>query len=67
MSAAFPTSGTGQDRQRKGFMERANLKNRFAIFEICSLSLVFGGEAAELEPKFTLKNNFLRQGRFPKF
>jgi hypothetical protein len=41
MSAAFPTSGTGQDRQRKGFMERANLKNRKAIFEICSLLFSF--------------------------
>jgi hypothetical protein len=41
MPAAFPTSGTGQDRQRKGFMERANLKNRFAIFEIRSLLFSF--------------------------
>jgi Uma2 family endonuclease len=28
-------------RQRKGFMERANLKNRKAIFEICSLLFSF--------------------------
>jgi hypothetical protein len=54
MFAAFPTSGTGQDRQQKGFMERANLKNRKAIFEICSLLFSFGGEAAELRPELTL-------------
>jgi hypothetical protein len=42
MSTAFPTSGTGQDRQRKGFL-------RFA-----RSSLAFGGEAAELHPEFTL-------------
>jgi hypothetical protein len=37
MSAANPESY----RERKGFMERANLKNRKAIFEICSLLLSF--------------------------
>jgi hypothetical protein len=29
-------------RQQKGFMERANLKNRKAIFEICSLLISCG-------------------------
>jgi hypothetical protein len=32
ISAAFPTSGTGQVRRKKKFLEQSKRKNRFAIF-----------------------------------
>jgi hypothetical protein len=61
MSAAFPTSGTGQDRHRKGFMERANLKNRKAIFKICSLLLSFWRRSRQIT---TRTHAFLKQHGF---
>jgi hypothetical protein len=55
MSAAFPTSGTGQDRQLKVFMERANLKNRKAIFEICSLLFSFWRRSRRITTRIHVK------------
>jgi hypothetical protein len=62
MPAAFPTSGTGQDRQRKRFMERTNLKNRKAIFEICSLLFSFWRRSRRITPRIhVILNNAVQR------
>jgi hypothetical protein len=38
-------------REQKGFMERANLKNRKAIFEICSLLFSFWRRSRRITPR----------------
>jgi hypothetical protein len=46
-------------RQQKGFMERANLKNRFAIFEICSLLFSFWRRSRRITPRIHVKNKMV--------
>jgi molybdopterin-containing oxidoreductase family iron-sulfur binding subunit len=42
-------------RQRKGFMERAHLKNRFAIFEMCSLLFSFWRRSRRITTRILVK------------
>jgi hypothetical protein len=48
-------------REKKGFMERANLKNRFAIFEICSLLFSFWRRSRRITPRIHVILQFAPQ------